>query len=118
MEKLMFEKYRVMTVGMLIDHIEHAIRSQGLDDLMLTTDEVYEMFTDSNIDVTVDGNHLGTMVGLAWALEVLRESQDVIWKVAYNHDLGRHEWITAIQFVEGLLAKEPDQDAWVLAVTD
>ena len=118
MEKLMSEAYHVMTIGMLIDHIEDGVKVQDLEPLMLNTSEIYEMFTDTNVDVTVDGNHLGTMVGLEWALKMLRESQDVIWQVAYNHDFGRDEWINAIKHVEGLLEKQPDKDAWVLQVTD
>jgi hypothetical protein len=118
MENLMSEAYRVMTIGMLIDHIEHGIKAQDLEPILLTIDEVYEMFTDSNVDVTVDGNHLGTMVGLEWALKALRESQDVIWRVAYNHDLGRDKWTNAIKHVEELLEKQSDKDAWVLQVTD
>lgn len=118
MEKLMSEAYRVMTPGMLIDHIEDGIKAQDLEPLMLTTDEIYEMFTDTNVDVTVDGNHLGTMVGLEWALKMLRESQDVIWQVAYNHDFGRDEWTKAINHVEALLENESDPNAWVLQVTD
>jgi hypothetical protein len=118
MEKLMSEAYRVMTIGMLIDHIEKGIEAQDLEPIMLTIDEVYEMFTDTNVDVTVDGNHLGTMVGLRWALEMLRESQDVIWQVAYNHDFGRDEWTKAINHVEAMLQKEDDPCAWALLVTD
>jgi hypothetical protein len=118
MEKLMSEAYRVMTIGMLIDHIEDGIKAQDLEPIMLTIDEVYEMFTDSNLDVTVDGNHLGTMVGLQWALEMMRESQDVVWKIAYDHDFGRDEWINAIKHIEARLQKEDDPCAWALLVTD
>ena len=118
MEKLMSEAYRVMTISMLIDHIEDGIKAQDLEPIMLTIDEVYEMFTDSNLDVTVDGNHLGTMVGLRWALEMLRESQDVIWKVAYNHDFNREAWIKAIKHVEKMLKHDDDPCAWALLVTD
>jgi len=118
MEELMSEKYHVMTIGMLIDEIEKGIKAQNLEPIMLTIDEVYEMFTDSNLDVTVDGNHLGTMVGLQWALEMLRESQDVIWQVAYNHDFGRDEWINAIKHVEARVQASADPCAWALLVTD
>ena len=118
MEELMSEKYHVMTIGMLIDEIEKGIKAQNLEPIMLTIDEVYEMFTDSNLDVTVDGNHLGTMVGLRWALEMMRESQDVIWQVAYNHDFGRDEWINAIKHVEARVVASDDPCAWALLISD
>ena len=118
MKKLMFEAYKVMTLGMLIDTIEEHIKAIDPDStIMLCTDEVYEMFTETSIDVTVDGNHLGTMVGLDWALEQLRDNPDAIWHIAYNHDLPRETWREALAKVQELHQAQFDPSAWCLQVT-
>lgn len=66
-----FDCYKVISLGNLaemFDNIQHVD-----DDMVLSTTMLYEIATDV-CDVTVDGNHCGTMVGLMWFLEQLMDA--------------------------------------------
>lgn len=96
--KFYFDVYKCISLDNLaemFDNIEHTD-----DDMILGSSMLYEIATDV-CDVTVDGNHCGTMVGLIWFLEQLMDASATeyaqengnyteadwqrVWAEIYNH---------------------------------
>ena len=114
MFELMFEKYKVMTLGMLIDAIQKCLDSKY--DAQLDTTFVYDTLTEI-CDVTVDGNHLGTVISLEWTLDEFakRKVQNEMWM---EYAIPHVAWRDCIAKLYSVWEQLPDKDAWVVLVTD
>lgn len=114
MFQLMFEKYKVMTLGMLIDAIQVCLDSKY--DAQLDTTFVYDTLTEI-CDVTVDGNHLGTVVSLEWVIEqfATRKVQNEMWM---EYAIPHVAWRACIAKLHDVWQQTPDPNAWTVLVTD
>jgi hypothetical protein len=114
MFQLMFEKYKVMTLGMLIDAIQVCLDSKY--DVQLDTTFVYDTLTEV-CDVTVDGNHLGTVVSLEWVIEKFGGS-DVQGEMWMEYAIPHVAWRECIAKLHDVWQMTPDPNAWCVLVTD
>ena len=114
MFQLMFEKYKVMTLGMLIDALELCLDSKYA--VNFDTTWVYNLLTEQ-CDVTVDGNHLGTVVSLEHVIEMF-EHADVAHEAMLEYQIPRAVWHACIAKLGKVWRMTPDPNAWVVLVTD
>lgn len=115
MFQLMFEKYKVMTLGMLIDALELCLDSKYA--VNFDTTWVYNMLTEQ-CDVTVDGNHLGTVVSLECVIDMFGDSDDVAAEVWLEYSIPRGVWHACIAKLRKVWQMTPDPNAWAVLVTD
>jgi hypothetical protein len=114
MQKLISEQYKVMTLGMLIDAIEICLPSAI--GAMFNTSEVYDILTEV-CDVTVDGNHMGTIVSLEHVIEMF-EHADVAHEAWMLQNIPHEDWQRAMMQLREVWKMTPDPNAWVVLVTD
>jgi len=115
MFQLMFEKYKCMTLGMLIDALELCLDSQY--QVHFDTTWLYDTLTEI-CDVTVDGNHLGTVVSLEEVINMFGGSDDVAHEVYIEYSIPRIPWQACIEKLKKVWQMTPDPNAWVVLVTD
>ncbi len=115
MSKLISEQYKVMTLSMLIDAIEICLPA-SLGTVCLNTSEVYDIYTEI-CDVTVDGNHLGTIVSLEHTIEMF-EHADVAQEMWDNQNIPHKDWQLAMTKLREIWKMTPDPHAWCVLVTD
>ena len=100
MQKLLNEKYKVMTLSMLIDAIEICLpASFGV--ALLNTSEVYDIYTEV-CDVTVDGNHMGTIVSLEHTIEMFEHADEHMHEIFLARDgyMGNKEYASCEEHEE------------------
>lgn len=114
MFQLMFEKYKVMTLSMLIVAIETCLDSKY--DVQLNTTFIYDTLTEV-CDVTVDGNHLGTVLSLEWIIQEFATTkvQNEMWM---EYSIPHKAWRACIEKLDNVWQQTPDPHAWVVLVTD
>jgi hypothetical protein len=114
MQKLISEQYKVMTLGMLIDAIEICLPA-SLGTVCLNTSEVYDIYTEV-CDVTVDGNHMGTIVSLEHTIEMF-EHADVAHEMWMLHNIPHNDWHLAMTKLREVWKMTADPNAWCVLVT-
>jgi hypothetical protein len=115
MSKLLNEKYKVMTLSMLIEAIEICL-PESFGVRCINTSEIYDIYTEV-CDVTVDGNHLGTLVSLEHTIDMF-ENADVAQEMWMLQNISHEEWANAMTKLREVWQMTPDPDAWCVLVTD
>jgi hypothetical protein len=114
--KFFFEPIPSISLGNLCEMFDNQYYGDDISDC-LTTSFMMDIAQDV-LDITVDGSHCGTLVGLAWFLEQMCQDE-ASWYAADNNDYDREKWITSWTSVYDEFMKEHNETAfYYVNVTD
>lgn len=114
--KFFFEPYQAISLGNLCELFDDQYYGDDITDC-LTTSLMVDIAQDV-LDVTVDGNHCGTLVGLRWFLEQL-QSDAVAEYANDSYDYDQTKWTESWKAIHDEFVKEHDKTAfYCVNITD
>jgi hypothetical protein len=97
--RFFFDNYKVTSLSNLAETLDNCDPSFGMDDTCTSPTMLYDMATEV-MDITDDGNHCGTMVGLEWFLEQLDEPAVVDMAMENGYDVV--QWRTMVANIRSI----------------